>query len=461
MNLWRVLIASLVLGLSLGSLVDYAWPTAPLAAGLLIDDRVVPAGSAPEAWLAARREELRQRMVHLRAEDVTTTTTLGELGIEIDVPATLARAEQFAHRGSVVRRLREAHEARRGEVSLPLAWRFDREAARARLGAIALEVDRAPTDARLDLAARKKVPDVSGRELDVEASLAALEAGSHADEEAIDLVVKTRPAEVRLEDLTPVNVDKLIFAHETRFSLYGTGVGRSKNIRRAAAKIDGTVVAPGQVFSFNAHVGERSIANGFTYAPEIQGDELQTGIGGGVCQASTTLYIAALYASLEIIQRQGHSHPSSYAMLGLDATVSWPEVDLKFRNTLPYPLLIHAYFPQPNVIRVELLGGDPVAKVDYTYGIGSNEDFSRRIYVKDFLAPGRRIRRQKGSRGYSVGSRVTVRYHDGRVDNRSYFTEYRPAPEVYWVAPGYSDDELPDLPKEATRSVALAAEEIY
>jgi hypothetical protein len=135
--------------------------------------------------------------------------------------------------------------------------------------------------------------------------------------------------------------------------------------------------------------------------------------------------------------------------MGLDATVSFPLVDLKIENTLPFPVMLHAYLPNPTTIRVEILGGDPVAKVEYGYGVGDTEDFVRRITVKSFLEPGRRIRQQKGSRGYDVTSFVRVLYNDGRTEQRHYFSGYRPAPEVFWVAPGYDEGLLPPLPEHA------------
>ena len=79
----------------------------------------------------------------------------------------------------------------------------------------------------------------------------------------------------------------------------------------------------------------------------------------------------------------------------------------------------------------------------------TTEDFTRRIYVKDSLKPGTLIRHQKGSRGYDVTSVVTLNYFDGRVEERSYFSGYRPAPEVLWVAPGYDEGALPPMPEHA------------
>lgn len=438
------------LGGSLGLLADVVVPADPLVRGIHIGERLyLPAQGTPAAWLEPRRAAALERAVHFYAEGQLFDASLGEVGVVLDIRTTLLEAAKVGHRGSVVRRLRESFDARRGRVHLPLAWSVDRARARQFLERLAPSLARAPVDARLDLRARAKIPDVPGRELDIEASLDRLANGTHEDEETIELATRPVQAAVTLDDLTRVDVSKVVSAHETTFSLAGSGLGRSQNIRRAAEKLDGLVLAPGELFSFNAHVGARTLQNGFTWAPEIQGDEMRPGIGGGTCQVSTTLHIAALFGALEIVERQGHSHPSSYALMGLDATVSWPTVDLKIRNTLAHPVLIHAYLPTPTSIRVELLGGDPVATASYLFSIGSTEDFMRRIYVKDFLPPGTSLRNQRGTRGYSVSSTVTLRFAGGRVEEKRYFTGYRPSPEVLWVAPGTPDDVLPPLPKHA------------
>jgi hypothetical protein len=129
--------------------------------------------------------------------------------------------------------------------------------------------------------------------------------------------------------------------------------------------------------------------------------------------------------------------------------VSYPLADLKIRNALPFPILIHAYLPNPTTVRVEILGGDPVASVEYLYGVNSTEDFMRRVEVRRNLTPGQRILHQRGIMGYDVTSVVRLHYKDGREDERHYFSGYRPAPEIYWVAPGYDPETLPPLPEHA------------
>lgn len=437
------------LGVGLGFGAYRVLPASPLAAGVFIGEQRPPDDTSPSEWLIARSRDVAKRAVHLRHESEVIDATLGELGVSIDVAATLERAEAVGHTGSTIRRIRDGQRARRGEIDVPLVFHVDREKARAYLGALADRFHRDPVDARLDLANKKRIVDQDGQTLDVEASIDAIAAGRHDEEETIDLLMKRVPAKVTVNDIANVDVEKVLSSFETTFAVWGDGVGRSANIKNAAARIDGTILVPGQVFSFNEKVGPRSAENGFVLAPEIQGDELVAGYGGGTCQVSSTLHAAAMYGALDIVDRQSHSRPSSYITLGMDATVSYPLVDLKLKNGFSFPIMIHAYLPKPNTIRVEILGGEPLAKVSYAYGVGHVEGFVRRIKVIGYYPPGRVYRKQKGTRGMDVTSVVTVHYFDGRVEERRYFNGYRPSPEVLWVAPGYADQDLPPLPEHA------------
>ena len=454
-----VLAMGSVAGVAAGFGANWIVPESPIVRGLNVGERRVPDRKSVTAWLAARRDEARSRRVHFRYGERTFSATLEEAGVEIDVAATLENAERVGHHGAVWTRLREARGARRGEIDVPLVWFVDRERARALLDRFAPEVRKEPVDAKLDLRERTKIPEVAGQELDFEGTLARLAAAAHEDEETIDLLTHALPAKVTVLDLVNVNVDKVLSSYETIFATYGVGVGRSANIQNAVSKIDGTIIPAGAILSFNDLVGPRTLENGFAVAPEILGDELTNGVGGGTCQVSSTLHVAALYGALEIVERQSHSRPSAYTQMGLDATVSYPTVDLKIRNTMPFSIMVHAYLPEPTpqlkkalhaMLRVELLGGEPMAKVVYKYGVGHTENFTRRIYTKSFLPPGKRIRHQKGSRGYDITSVVSIQFFDGRSEERHYFSGYRPAPEVFWVAPGYDENELPPLPEHAS-----------
>jgi vancomycin resistance protein YoaR len=423
-------------------------PQAPIVRGIYVGDSRVPDRGAG-AWLAERRDTARSRTVRFRHGDRIFESTLAAAGVTLDVSATLAAMEAIGHKGSFSSRFRESERARKGQIDLPLVWTVDEARAKALIATFAESLERAPVDAKLDLVKHLKIAEIDGQSLDIDASLASLKGGTHDDDELVDLIVHRVAAKVSIDYVSRVDIEKVVSSYETTFVTWGVGANRAINIATAVSHFDGTVLAPGEAFSFNDKVGPRTKERGFALAPEIQGDELQNGYGGGTCQSSSTLHAAAMFAALDITERQAHSRPSSYTKMGLDATVSYPLADLKFKNSLPYPIMIHAYFPRPTALRIEILGGDPVAKVDYTYGVSHAEDFVRRVTVKPELPAGKRIKHQKGIPGYDVFSTVKVTYNDGRTTERKYYSGYRPAPEVFWVAPGYDSGELPPLPEHA------------
>lgn len=119
---------------------------------------------------------------------------------------------------------------------------------------------------------------------------------------------------------------------------------RRHNIKLSIGKFNGLMLKPGEELSFNETTGPRDLNKGYKNAPVIAADKsLQDGPGGGVCQSSTTLYNAFLLADLKILQRAHHSFPSSYVDIGFDATVNWPNLDLKVKNNRKTPIFIQTY----------------------------------------------------------------------------------------------------------------------
>jgi hypothetical protein len=129
----------------------------------------------------------------------------------------------------------------------------------------------------------------------------------------------------------------------------------------------------------------------------------------------------------------------------------YPEVDLKIKNPYDSALIIHAFVPERHVLRVEFLGRDAPGKVDYTYAVTKTHDFYRRVTTMPSLDSDKPVRHQKGHKGYDVYSIVRIHLPDGREEKHTYKSKYWPVPEVYWVAPGMSLDELPTLPDGAER----------
>ncbi len=452
--------AGIILGLIGLDMIRPYLPARPLVHGLHVDGQPLPQGQRLRDWLSQRAEAVQGRRVVLRHGKLHFDATFGDIGGRLDHKAVLREATAVGHSGSVVRRLRETAQARNGEIDVPLRYVLDETVALRFVQRFAKPLKREPTDARLDLANHRKVPDQSGRRLDPAATVRAmrdklLDALGGAE---LSLVTQSVSAKVTLNDLEDIDVSKVLASFETRYQIFKRG--RSRNVELAASKLNGLLLRPGLIVSFNKRVGARTLENGFQKAPEIVGDELTIGIGGGTCQVSSTLHGAALYGGMDIVQRKSHSRPSSYTKLGLDATVAYGAVDLRLRNPYKFGLVVHAFVPKPGTLRVELLGGEAVDRVEYKYGVANIEKYQRRITEKSWMKPGRAFRKQKGTRGMDVHSFVAIHFKDGRVEKRRYYSGYRATPEVYWVAPGYQTSELPELPKHA-KGVEGEPEDIY
>lgn len=146
-------------------------------------------------------------------------------------------------------------------------------------------------------------------------------------------------ATVALPGLESMGIDCKLSEASTRFR---ANEDRAQNIRNAASKINGMVIQPGQLFSATTAFGPRTVANGYGLGNVISGTTYVKGIGGGICQVSSTLNLAMLRAGVAPMERHNHSHRSSYIGSGLDATISGTALDYKFVNPYEYPLYISA-----------------------------------------------------------------------------------------------------------------------
>ncbi|WP_434512006.1 VanW family protein [Desulfitobacterium sp. AusDCA] len=158
---------------------------------------------------------------------------------------------------------------------------------------------------------------------------------------------------VTAAQLEGMKITHLLAKYTTQFD--SSLINRTDNIKLAAKTLDGLVLAPREEFSFNQRIGERTAAAGYKEALIIVDNQFTPGLGGGICQVSSTLYNAALLAHLEILERHPHSLEINYVPPGQDATVAYPDLDLKLKNnTLGY-LLIRCYI-QENSLTFELYG---------------------------------------------------------------------------------------------------------
>ena len=202
-----------------------------------------------------------------------------------------------------------------------------------------------PADAyMLDDGSFQVVDEIVGCDFDSDEALKTWEAADPAAEIVVPLVI-TRP-EVTGQGLRDALFGDLLGACTTTYP--NSGEARRSNLRLATSKIDGTILYPGDVFSYNETVGERTEEAGFQYAPAYVNGDVKDEIGGGACQVSSTLYAATLFAFLETVERENHYFAVNYMQLGTDATVTIPTdggraIDFKFKNSRNYPIKIVGY----------------------------------------------------------------------------------------------------------------------
>lgn len=220
----------------------------------------------------------------------------------------------------------------------------------------------APKDPSVDLTSYQVIPGVHGYEFDLAEARQQFQNLAYGESTLISLHY-TDP-EIADEDAYFQDV----LGHcETP---HGDNENRNGNLRKACGMLDGLVLQPGQELSYNEALGPRTKELGWLPAPAYSGTKLVDSPGGGICQVSSTLYLASVYSELTIVERRNHGYPVSYIPLGMDATVSWGFADLKIRNDSPMPVKIQAE-ESDGYVRISILGTetrDYDVEMSYTVG---------------------------------------------------------------------------------------------
>ncbi len=240
-----------------------------------------------------------------------------------------------------------------GETSL----RYDkltRELAAPDFEALFWELAVVPADAYYT-EAFEVVPEVVGCGFDINEAARLWQAAGVGEQVVVPLF--TQAPAVTAAQLQSYLYRDVLGAQLTYY--YGSTSERVNNIRLAASKLDGLILLPGETFSYNDTVGQRTVEAGFQYADAYSDGQVVSELGGGICQVSSTLYGAALYARLKILSRQNHYFKVGYLDYGLDATVSWRQPDFKFRNDREFPVKLVAYLNEDEQsLVVEIWGTD-------------------------------------------------------------------------------------------------------
>lgn len=325
--------------------------------GLTVDG--VDAGGMTAADLAAlvsaKNEALASRTLTVRRGAVEETWTFAELGVRMDAEKETARLLAAGRGGDLLSDWADQWKALLTGAEAHLAISYDAEALQARIRALAARYAAPPEAARPQIAGDGSVTfpepkphlEINGEALRQAADAQLLSGRSGA----VEIPVTAEKFSSFTEEQR-ARIDRVLGAYTTYFSM---DPNRSGNIERAARSVDGWLLQPGEMFSFNGATGLRTRANGYLDAPVFLDGKLVPDAGGGVCQVSTTLFNAVLLAGLEVTERTCHFAPVAYAPLGRDATVADNYLDFRFVNNLAHPVYLCAVY-EPGAVTIYVLG---------------------------------------------------------------------------------------------------------
>lgn len=367
--------------------------------------------------------------------DYACNTTMGEIAKPINVRAKVADIwKQEKHR-NWKNKIFNLHGSR--EISYPINIQYDRTRESKLVQAWVSKLQVEPVNASLEMDKNSGlivVPSRMGEIVNQSSTLNKL------PERWQDVIKDVRIAIV-LEKRQPA-VDEEALSNMGQLSVFSTWynmgeVDRSHNLAQAASKINTAVVLPRQTFSFNRTVGERIVKNGYRDAMVIVNGKFVPGLGGGICQVSSTLYNACLLAGMKITERHNHSLAVTYVPLGLDATVAYGVQDFKFENNTSSPIYIKA-IASGGKLTITLYGNlDYKQKISLSKVIDKEINYTT-VYQNDNSLPaGTQKIDHKGIPGYIVRSFRTYYDSNGKVAKTEQLARdsYIPLNQIIFTGP--------------------------
>jgi len=325
-------------------------------------------------------------------------------------------------------------------------------------GGLGRDIGRPPKDATFEVSGSsiRIVPAQLGLALDVpRATATVLAAAERRSNRVARLALTEARPERSTAEARAMGITGVVGSYET---IYGGIANRIHNVQLVAHLIDGKLIGPGATFSFNQATGERTAAKGFLEAPVIINGELQTGLGGGVCQVSTTVFNAAYEAGLPITSRTNHALYISHYPLGRDATVDYPDVDLKFVNDTKHWLLLRTFVGSSSLV-VNLYGAPQhrrvVSEAAPLHFVGSAPIVRS---VDSSLAPGSRVVDSWGVPAQSTSVHRLVYSPSGKLlYDSTWYSRYQSEPRIVRFGPKKPKPE--PKPKQAPKPEAAEGAE--
>jgi len=372
--------------------------------------------------LAGENEAVKGRKVslHIASSGVwLEDIPYGELGIQLDLERIWREAYQVGRTGSWWQRWYTRWQVRRKGQEIPLYLKLDRDQGYQTLQNHTKHLRVPAQDARLMITPKDKVvilPSVAGREPNLDRLLADLEQALTdpvLPGIRLDVAFRTLEPKITTAEVESYRITGLVSSFSTSYN--PQKVNRSRNIELAAKAIDGYLLPPGEIFSFNQVVGPRTKERGYDEADVILNKRFVPDVGGGVCQVSTTLYNAVLRANLEIIERHPHSILIRYVEPGMDAAVAYGSLDFVFRNNTEGHILIKSK-AQYGTVTFKIFGLAQNKKRVTVKSFKEKEVLPETIYQNDPSVPqGQYILEHDGSWGMYVRVERYVYEESGRL----------------------------------------------
>ncbi|WP_129596148.1 VanW family protein [Anaerophilus nitritogenes] len=349
-----------------------------------------------------------------------------EIGYTYDYTKAVHEAYQIGREGSYFERLQTILSLYKNPHSIRLKAIYDNEKMNQFIYAIENEINKKEKDATIIRSGGKFhiTNEVVGLQLDVkktqELLLESFKNTKLQEDIYIQLPISNISPKISAESLSMIQ--DLLGEYETTFNASSTS--RTENIRLSSQAINGTILMPTEVFSFNEIVGPRSKEKGYQGAIVIFEGEFVEGLGGGVCQTSSTLYNAVLLSNLDIVQRVKHTIPSTYVPKGRDATVSYGVLDFKFKNSTANPIYIESYV-SGNKVKFRIYGHKADSRRVQIQSI-ENEVIKRPIEVKydPTLLEGKEQIVDKGRDGYKVTTYKIVYENNQEIEKKKISSDY-------------------------------------
>ena len=418
-----------------GAVTGLAWPTGNTIYGLTIDGHSISQQSAEEVdtYLQERNTQSQSiRIVDPKGKE--TTIHLADLGITIDRIGTVTDVMDYGYESDVMTYVMHRVDALLHGKEMNIRYKVDGPMAESYLMNYAKAMGQVGTNATITLEGNKVVhqPAKVGRKLDVTATMKRLqEQLQEGKVETLELVIN-EAAQPTITDKDLVSITSILGSFTTYFD--GSNTSRAHNIHLASQKIHQTLIPAGGVFSFNQVVGERTPEAGYDDAPVFMGGRLVPGIGGGICQVSSTLFNTALLSGMDIVERDTHFAPVSYIPVGLDATVAWGYIDFQFKNPYTHPIYVLTE-EGAGYVTITILG----AKEDVPQSVSITKGTEQKIPNKKIEKIDDTVKEETieeaGHEGISVDTTRTIVYGDGRSSTYTFNSYYEPLDRVVVTGP--------------------------